>query len=89
MDKKRQAISLYVVAGRKGVVEAEKALRALGFDQVRPGHDGKGLHVVAPRELAERVFAASEATDRASRVPPHLRDVVAKVIFPVQPDYHD
>lgn len=87
MTEKNQVVSFYALAGPLGAAEAEKRLRHLGFDNIQHSRDGKRLHIVAPRDLVERIFVLGES-DPAARVPEPLRDAVAEVIFPATPDYY-
>jgi len=59
MEDRVQVISFQVVPGPRGLLEAEKRLRGLGFEQIRSTHDGRRLQIVAPRNLVERVLGSS------------------------------
>lgn len=59
MDDRSQLISFHVVPGPKGLDEAERRLRSLGFHRIRRSHDGQRLHVVAARDVVERVLGTA------------------------------
>lgn len=59
MGNAGEVISFQVVPGPKGLAEVEQRLRSAGFEQIKRSHDGRRLHVVAPRNLVERVLGCS------------------------------
>jgi len=76
-----QIISFQLIAGQKGGAEAEQRLRSAGFEQIARTPDEGRLHVVASRELIERVFGFSlQERRRPGRVGSGQREIVDLVL---------
>lgn len=49
-------LSFHVLPSAQGIEQAEQRLRERGFTQIKQGHDGRYLQVVAPKLQVERAL---------------------------------
>lgn len=77
MENAARYVSFLIVPRPQGVAEAEQRLRGAGFTQVTPSQDGQRLHVVAPRDVVEKIFGFPlREKRRKGRIATGVRDIV-------------
>lgn len=77
MEDAARYVSFLIVPGPQGIAESEQRLRNVGFTQVTRSQDGQRLHVVAPRDVVEKIFGFPlREKRRKGRVAVGVRDIV-------------